>query len=72
MRVGELAVAADGLIAKASNRAGTMKLPLPQRLPAPRILGESEVHFDLPIVEKGQYLYLYDRATSEKVDVDLH
>ena len=71
IRISELAVAADGLLASSLNRGGTMKLPMPQRLQGLRDLSDSEARVALPVVEKGQYVYLYDGGTSERVALDV-
>jgi hypothetical protein len=71
IRISELAVAADGLLASSLNRGGTIKLPLPQRLQGLRQVSDSEVRIDLPVAEKGHYVYLYDGATSERVALDV-
>lgn len=71
IRISELAVAADGLLVSSLNRGGTMKLPMPQRLQGLRDLSDSEARVDLPVVEKGQYVYLYDGGTSERIALDV-
>jgi hypothetical protein len=71
IRISELAVAADGLLASSLSRGGTMKLPMPQRLQGLRQVSDSEVRIDLPVAEKGHYVYLYDGVTSERVALDV-
>jgi len=71
IRINELAVAADGLLASSLNRGGTMKLPMPQRLHGLRNVSDSELRIDLPVAEKGHYVYLYDGVTSEQVALDV-
>jgi hypothetical protein len=72
IRIRELAVAVDGLMVSTGSKRGvTMKLPLPQRLQGLRNLSDSETRVDLSVAEKGQYLYLYDKLTSDRVAVDL-
>jgi hypothetical protein len=71
IRISELAVAADGLLVSSLSRGGTMKLPMPQRLQGLRDLSDSEARVSLPVVEKGQYVYLYDGGTSERVALDV-
>ena len=69
--ISELAVAADGLLASSLNRGGTLMLPMPQRLQGLRALNDSEAQLALPVAEKGQYVYLYDAGTSERVALDV-
>ena len=69
--ISELAVAADGLLASSLNRGGTLMLPMPQRLQGLRALSDSEAQLALPVAEKGQYVYLYDAGTSERVALDV-
>jgi hypothetical protein len=71
IRINELAVAADGLLASSLNRGGTMKLPMPQRLHGLRNVSDSELRIDLPVAEKGHSVYLYDGVTSERVALDV-
>ncbi len=70
LRIDQMAVAEDGLII-GSRYGGTMKLPLPQRLHRLRLVNEGEIEVDVDTVEKGQYVYLYDRRSAGRIAVDV-
>lgn len=70
-RVLGMAAADDGLIVNA-HRWGTMKLPLLQRLEDIKIVSDEVAFVEVPSVEKGQSVYLYDDRASVRVDLTSH
>jgi hypothetical protein len=70
LRIEQVAVVDNGLVVS-SHPAGTMKLPLPQRVKNLQLTNKRELRINVERVENGQYLYLYDGRTSEKLEVSV-
>ncbi len=69
LRIDQIAVVKDGVIVS-SHPGGTMKLPLPRRMKNLEIVNQGEISVDVEKVGKGEYAYLYDERTFEKVKVE--
>lgn len=68
--VSELALV-DGALIASSHPGGTVKLPLPKRTKSLQIVSENEVLVDVGSIEKGQYLYLYDKQDAWQVKIEM-
>ncbi|MGK2904891.1 MAG: hypothetical protein ACSLFH_00905 [Desulfuromonadales bacterium] len=68
--INQVAVTGNSMIV--SNLAGgTMRLPLPQRLEDLHVISDGELRANVEMVDKGQYVYLYDERHSRKIEVDV-